>query len=441
MDVASADDWSSERHKAARTSVDSTAGNELSTMTPSIMSAITAARGRDFTATETTPARSTPENLRMVRSTPTMRGGHRKPGAAKPSRRASPASKRATPANSAVLSAVVDVCMEPIIITRGCHAVPTGYGCLTMPSTVDTTLNPMQQAVVDALGKSPEWTPLPRDVVENVRGYLDEHLADIASRFSRDDSLWVSKQRLNTIHGCEAHHLATRDSFEWTPLTARGTVLHKAVELGVHWKGEPTPSDVVDEAIARLSDSNNNIADFLVAMTPGDRAQLRSFAVDLYTRFEECFPPLKPAWRPVSESPARYEMFGGAIVLATKADLTLGLADQKVIIDVKSGGLHTSHREDLRFYALVEALRSGMAPRRLASYSIAAARADVEDVSEGVLQAAARRVVAGVRSIVEVELDAREPVKRPAGHCRWCPLNDTCAEGIAFLTRDPNDDE
>ena len=134
-------------------------------------------------------------------------------------------------------------------------------------------------------------------------------------------------------------------------------------------------------------------------------------------------------------------MFGGSIVLATKADLTLGLADQKVIIDVKSGGLHTSHREDLRFYALVEALRSGMAPRRLASYSIAAARADVEDVSEGVLQAAARRVVAGVRSIVEVELDAREPVKRPAGHCRWCPLNDTCAEGIAFLSRDIDDDE
>jgi hypothetical protein len=304
----------------------------------------------------------------------------------------------------------------------------------------DAPLNPMQRSVVDSLGKSPDWTPLPRDVVDAVRTYLDEQLSDVAPRFSREKSLWVSKQRLNTVHGCEVHHLATKDTFQWTPVTARGTVLHKAVELGVHWKGEATPADVVDEAIARLADSSNNIADFLVAMSAGDRAQLRSFAVDSYTRFEECFPPLKPAWRPVSESSARYELFGGAIVLATKADLTLGLADQKVIIDVKSGGLHAAHREDLRFYALVEALRSGMAPRRLASYSIAAARADVEDVSEGVLQAAVRRVVAGVRAIVAIELDKREPTKRPAAHCRWCPLNDSCSEGIAFLSRDPDDE-
>ena len=105
-----------------------------------------------------------------------------------------------------------------------------------------------------------------------------------------------------------------------------------------------------------------------------------------------------------------------------------------------SGGLHASHREDLRFYALVEALRSGMAPRRLATYSLAAARADVEEVSEGVLQAAVRRVVDGVRTIVALELDRREPTRRPAAHCRWCPLNESCVEGTAYLARD-NDDE
>lgn len=304
----------------------------------------------------------------------------------------------------------------------------------------EVPLNPMQQAVVDALGKSPEWTPLPTSVVETVRVYLHDQLADIAPRFSKQDPLWLSKQRLATIHGCEAHHLATKDTFAWTPLTARGTVLHKAVELGVHWRGDTTPADVVDEAIARLSDSNHGVADFLISMSEGDRAQLRSYAVDLYTRFEECFPKLKSAWRPVTESPARYEMFDGAIVLGTRADLTLGTAEQKVIIDVKSGAIHPTHREDLRFYALVEALRSGMAPRRLATYSLAAARSDVEDVSEGVLQAAVRRVVAGARTIVEVEHDRREPKRRPGAMCRWCPLNDTCTEGIAYLSRDHDDE-
>jgi hypothetical protein len=301
-------------------------------------------------------------------------------------------------------------------------------------------LNPMQQAVVDALGKSPDWTPLASTAVEAVRTYLHEQLTDIAPRFSAKNPLWLSKQRLTTIHGCEAHHLATKDTFAWTPLTARGTVLHKAVELGVHWRGETTPTEVVDEAIARLSDSNHGVADFLVAMSEGDRAQLRSYAIDLYTRFEECFPKLKPAWRPVTESPARYEMFDGAIVLGTRADLTLGTADQKVIIDVKSGAIHPNHREDLRFYALVEALRSGMAPRRLATYSLAAARSDVEDVSEGVLQAAVRRVAAGARAIVAIEHDRREPRRQPGVACRWCPLNDTCAEGVAYLAREHDDD-
>ncbi|MEY4401338.1 MAG: hypothetical protein RL072_1203, partial [Actinomycetota bacterium] len=121
--------------------------------------------------------------------------------------------------------------------------------------------------------------------------------------------------------------------------------------------------------------------------------------------------------------------------------LTLGTAEQKVIIDVKSGGLHASHREDLRFYALVEALRSGMTPRRLATYSLAAARADVEDVSEGVLQAAVRRVVHGVRTIVAVELDGRAPTKRPAAHCRWCPLREQCTEGSAYLSREPLEED
>ncbi|MFZ9192284.1 MAG: PD-(D/E)XK nuclease family protein [Ilumatobacteraceae bacterium] len=312
---------------------------------------------------------------------------------------------------------------------------------MTAPTpTPEPDYNPMQQAVLDALGKSPDWVPLPRSVVDTVRTRITDELADVAGRYTPDKALWVSKQKLNTVHGCEAQHMAARDTFEWNPNIAKGTVLHKAVELGVHWRGDTVPADIVDEAIARLADSNHNIADYLAALSEGDRAQLRSYVVDMYTRFEECFPRLKPAWRPVTESAARYEMFGGAIVLGTRSDLTLGTADQKVIIDVKSGGLHASHREDLRFYALVEALRSGMAPRRLATYSLAAARADVEEVSEGVLQAAVRRVVDGIRTIVALELDGREPTKRPAAHCRWCPLNTSCAEGIAFLSRDIDDD-
>ena len=55
----------------------------------------------------------------------------------------------------------------------------------------------------------------------------------------------------------------------------------------------------------------------------------------------------------------RAELCGGRVVLSGKADLTLGQPEGtgagKVIIDLKTGGFAPVHREDLRFYALLEA--------------------------------------------------------------------------------------
>ena len=70
-------------HNAARTMSDSGGRSSFTTMTPSIMSARTAAMGRPLTATATTPP---PGRRRTVRCTPTMRGGVRNPGAMRPKR-------------------------------------------------------------------------------------------------------------------------------------------------------------------------------------------------------------------------------------------------------------------------------------------------------------------------------------------------------------------
>ncbi|NDC26701.1 MAG: hypothetical protein EBZ54_02675, partial [Actinobacteria bacterium] len=115
----------------------------------------------------------------------------------------------------------------------------------------------------------------------------------------------------------------------------------------------------------------------------------------------------------------------------------------KVIVDMKSGRVYPNHREELRFYALVESLRAGVAPRMLATYSLETARADVEPVTEGVLQAAARKTVDGIRQMAEVQLKLREPNLRPCTACYWCPLAETCEEGIAFIARrsDPDADD
>jgi hypothetical protein len=94
----------------------------------------------------------------------------------------------------------------------------------------------------------------------------------------------------------------------------------------------------------------------------------------------------------------------------------------------------------LRFYALVESLRSGQPPRRLATYSLESARADVEEVSEGVLQAAVRRVADGTKLIYELTSENREPKLNPGPQCRWFPLKNNCETGKQFLERGFEDD-
>jgi len=302
-------------------------------------------------------------------------------------------------------------------------------------------LNPIQRSVVDVLKKPAGWVPLPLSVVDAVRDQIEESLAPLAEKLTPDHPLFISKGGLTAVHGCETHYLASLDSFEWTLTNARGTVMHKAVELSINWRGPIEPALLVDEALARLEDeAGRGPGEFIAQLSAGERAQLRGYAVDLYTKFDESFPPLKAAWRPVTESTARVELFAGRISLSTRVDLTLGAPGSKVIIDLKTGRIYSNHREDLRFYALVEALRSGQPPRRLATYSLESARADVEEVSEGVLQAAGRRVVDGANAIYELTRQKREPKLNPGPQCRWCPLSATCATGQQFLARDSSDE-
>ncbi len=302
-----------------------------------------------------------------------------------------------------------------------------------------------QQTVVDLLGRGAPVT-FPSDIGTELEAELEETLAAVAAERSPEDPLWVSKHALATVHGCDAHHLAAAGRpFEWTVPAARGTVAHRAIELGVNWQGEPSPMTLVDEALARLiEDDRQHLQSFLGGLPPGDRADLRSQAVALVASFQECFPPLKPAWIPVSESRVRVELCGGRIILSGRTDLTLGRSTgggaNKVIIDLKSGRPTPGHRDDLRFYALLEAIKLGVPPRKLATYYLESGRPHPEDVTVSLLHTAVRRTADGVEKIVALADGRRPPVKVPGPPCRWCPIRAACEEGQAELARDQEAD-
>jgi hypothetical protein len=305
------------------------------------------------------------------------------------------------------------------------------------PTFSHEELNPAQQAVLDELGASIEDRPeFDEDVGPHLRAALETAIEPHLDALPPDDDVYLSKHRLGQIHGCEAKFLAEEaEDFEWRVPIARGSVVHKAVELSVHWRREFEPPTLVDEALALLGSEDRGLGHWLQGVSEAERAELRSLAVDSFTKFLECWPSLRPAWRPVTESRLRAELCDSRLILDGKVDLTLGTARGlragKVIVDFKTGTSLPGHREDLRFYALIEALRIGVPPRMLASYYLDRGHFVPEVVTTETLRTTVARVADGVGRLVELRHLGRTPNRIPGPPCRWCPAYDDCDVGQA----------
>jgi len=300
-------------------------------------------------------------------------------------------------------------------------------------------LNPAQQAVLDELGASAGDRPeFPDDLRHHLRAALETAIEPHLDNLPQGLDLYINKHRLGMVHGCETRFLAEEaEPFEWRIPTARGSVVHKAVELAINWRGPIEPPLLIDEALASLEVDQRNLSEWLQGLSEAERAELRSQALDTFSKYLECWPPLKSAWRPVTESRLRAELCDGRLILDGKADLTLGsargLRAGKVIVDLKTGGTNAGHREDLRFYALVETIRMGVPPRLLASYYLDQATLVPEAVTEDTLRATLLRVADGAGRLVDIIHGGRPSRRSPGPPCRWCPAQTNCAEGLAWL--------
>lgn len=278
----------------------------------------------------------------------------------------------------------------------------------------------------------------PDTLADRLRAMLEEGLSEAAARVG-PDGVSVRKADLSQVHACEAHLLAESSSpFGWNARNARGTVAHKAIELSVNLRPYPPPAELVDLAIDRLveDDWDWGPGRWLSEAPPTEAAELRAYAADVVHKFQDEFPPLKHAWRPRLESSLSAVLCGGRVTLKGKVDLALGQAvgteARVMIVDFKTGQPAAVHADDLRYYALLETLRVGVPPFRVASWYLDSGHHQPEDVDEGVLEAAARRVIGGVVKLIELRVDGRAARLQPGPTCGYCVSRAECTGAAAW---------
>lgn len=321
---------------------------------------------------------------------------------------------------------------------------PEPQACTDVPAEGRSeALTPAQQKVLDGLmGRGQPRPTFDPDLPLRLLNLLEDALNPVADRLG-ELTVDVNKAALARIHQCEAHHVAVTEApFEWSPASARGTVAHRAVQMGVFRTDGAHPLDLVDDVIDSLTkgDDDWSPGGWLRTASAQDVAELRAEAAASVTAFQECFPPLKASWKPRMEFPVRADLCADRIRLRSKVDLALGAASGQearvLLVDFKTGQAWPGHLDDLRYYALLDTLRVGVPPFRVATYYLDAGRWHHEDITEELLLAATRRLVAGVTSMAELVLGDRPATVTPCGACRYCSLRGDCDGAVTWRARD-----
>ncbi len=142
------------------------------------------------------------------------------------------------------------------------------------------------------------------------------------------------------------------------------------------------------------------IAAFLASMEERDRRGLARELLLHGRNLAARWPDLLPSWMPRTAVAMNTTFDGGRIVLRGMADLVIGVPSHHLpsvcLVAVKSTPLHSAHRDELRFLGLVETLRSGTAPFRLATYSTLTGEVIAEAVTEELLKNAVMMTIAAI---------------------------------------------
>lgn len=282
--------------------------------------------------------------------------------------------------------------------------------------------------------------PADPELATRIRHTLEEGLATDRPPGAGDrrSALVVTKDRLSRVLACERHQVVSEfGEREPTAALACGALIDVLFRqlITVGTIGDPLADGLTG---LRLDDRQRELATWIERMEPTGRAELRAEVQRQAAGLVERWPALSPGWLPRTQETMRVGLAGGAVELAARVDLALGSppVDEAsvALVEIKSGARRVEHRAELHFYALVETLRSLVPPFVVATYYTRTGELDTDPVTAELLTAAARRTLAGARSLLRLA-EGHEPQRTPNGLCGRCAALPDCEVGRARVER------
>jgi len=252
-----------------------------------------------------------------------------------------------------------------------------------------------------------------------LRDLMESRLAELSPDGAAADGgrLVVTKDRLTRALRCPVHRNVDRfGQRDFSLPLACGALVdvlfRQIVTVG-------TVGDPMGEALEGLGMEGHQspLKAWIDGLPSVDLAELRSEVDRQAHRLAERWPALEPAWLPRTQESVRASLVGGLVELSARVDLAVGrpAGDEATVavVELKSGVRRPGHRDDLRFYALIEALRNPAPPFAVATYYSRTGELDVLAVTHDGLVEAARRCVAGTRLLAGAASDVDDVT--------WCP--------------------
>jgi hypothetical protein len=141
----------------------------------------------------------------------------------------------------------------------------------------------------------------------------------------------------------------------------------------------------------RALGGEDDVVEHIESLAPAARAGLAATVSSHAARLRAVVPRLAPGWMPRTDDRVAIPLAGGRVVLHGVFDLLIGSRQPGVsslcALGLSTGGPWARERRTLHYLAVLETLRSGTPPYRLALLESASGRYGVEDVREEHLRA------------------------------------------------------